>query len=246
LDGGELLSIGKPGEIVSRYQKLLYAPATEREQVRNEIVQSFRGGPSAPPKIDQKEELLPLVQQGLEPFFDPNFVPSTTLAYASHGAHILAPAVFTLAGAQVNVLVRGQRYRYRYRVAFEAGANQVRFGMLIKTLSGVQLSGAVSAPSLQAAIAWVAAGQTLEVAFEFECLMNPGTYFLSCGVLGLVNGEENFLHRIVDAVAVRVLPHMGNTSTEMVSLCAFQAYTSVDGTADGVAGDALNEQEQSA
>ena len=60
LDGGELLSIGKPGEIVSRYQKLLYAPATEREQVRNEIVQSFRGGPSAPPKIDQKEELLPL------------------------------------------------------------------------------------------------------------------------------------------------------------------------------------------
>ena len=246
LDGGELLSIGKPGEIVSRYQKLLYAPATEREQVRNEIVQSFRGGPSAPPKIDQKEELPALTQQGLEPFFDPNFVPSTTLAYASHGAHILAPAVFTLAGAQVNALVRGQRYRYRYRVAFEAGANQVRFGMLIKTLSGVQLSGAVSAPSLQAAIAWVAAGQTLEVAFEFECLMNPGTYFLSCGVLGLVNGEENFLHRIVDAVAVRVLPHMGNTSTEMVSLCAFQAYTSVDAAADGAAGDALNEQEQSA
>ena len=154
--------------------------------------------------------------------------------------------MFTLAGAQVNALVRGQRYRYRYRVAFDVGANQVRFGMLIKTLSGVQLSGAVSAPSLQAAIAWVAAGQTLEVAFEFECLMNPGTYFLSCGVLGLVNGEENFLHRIVDAVAVRVLPHMGNTSTEMVSLCAFQAYTSVDGAADGVAGDALNEQEQSA
>ena len=80
LDGGELLSIGKPGEIVSRYQKLLYAPATEREQVRNEIVQSFRGGPSAPPKIDLKEELLPLIQQGLEPFFDPNFVPSTKLA----------------------------------------------------------------------------------------------------------------------------------------------------------------------
>ena len=107
-------------------------------------------------------------------------------------------------------------------LAFDVGANLVRFGMLIKTLSGVQLSGAVSAPSLQASIPWVAAGQTHEVVFEFVCLMNPGTYFLSCGVLGLVDGDECFLHRIIDAVALRVLPQVGNTSTELVSLCMFQ------------------------
>ena len=225
LDGGELLSVGKPGEVVSRYQKLLYAPASERQRVRAEIAASLQGGESAAriaPDNMQKEELEAQAGRALEPSFDPNFVPSTTLAYASRGVHILAPGVFTPAGEPVNALVRGERYQYRYRVAFEVGANQVRFGMLIKTLSGVQLSGAVSAPSLQASLPWVESGQTLEVVFDFECLMNPGTYFLSCGVLGLVDGEECFLHRIVDAVALRVLPQVGNASTELVSLCTFQ------------------------
>lgn len=233
LDGGELLSVGKPGEVVSRYQKLLYAPASERQRVRAEIAASLQGGESAAriaPDNLQKEELEAQAGRALEPSFDPNFVPSTTLAYASRGAHILAPGVFTLAGAPVNALVRGERYQYRYRVAFAAGANQVRFGMLIKTLSGVQLSGAVSQPSLQASLPWVASGQTLEVVFEFECLMNPGTYFLSCGVLGLVDGEECFLHRIVDAVALRVLPQVGNASTELVSLCTFQTCAPVADT----------------
>lgn len=232
LDGGELLSMGKPGEVVSRYQKLLYAPASERQRVRAEIAASLQGGgpggaggsaARAAQEDLQKQEHDAQAGRALEPSFDPNFVPSTTLAYASHGAHILAPGVFTLAGEQANTLVRGERYQYRYRVAFEVGANQVRFGMLIKTLSGVQLSGAVSVPSLQASLPWVAAGQTLEVVFEFACLMNPGTYFVSCGVLGLVDGEECFLHRIVDAVAVRVLPLVGNASTELVSLCTFQS-----------------------
>lgn len=242
LDGGELLSMGKPGEVVSRYQKLLYAPASERQRVRADIAASLQGGAAggvggvggagsaaarAAQEDTQKQEHDAQDGRALEPSFDPNFVPSTTLAYASRGAHILAPGVWTLAGEQANTLVRGQRYQYRYRVAFEVGANQVRFGMLIKTLSGVQLSGAVSMPSLQASLPWVAAGQTLEVVFEFACLMNPGTYFVSCGVLGLVDGEECFLHRIVDAVAVRVLPLVGNASTELVSLCTFQSCTPV-------------------
>ena len=232
LDGGELLSMGKPGEVVSRYQKLLYAPASERQRVRAEIAASLQGGgpggaggpaARAAPEDLQKQEHDAQDGRALEPSFDPNFVPSTTLTYASRGAHILAPGVWTLAGEPANTLVRGERYQYRYRVAFEVGANQVRFGMLIKTLSGVQLSGAVSVPSLQASLPWVAGGQTLEVVFEFACLMNPGTYFVSCGVLGLVDGEECFLHRIVDAVAVRVLPLVGNASTELVSLCTFQS-----------------------
>lgn len=230
LDGGELLSVGKPGEVVSRYQKLLYAPASERQRVRADIAAGLQGSVSGAAMATenlQKEEHDAQTASVLEPFFDPNFLPSTTLAYATRGAHILAPAVFTLSGEPVNVLVRGQRYQYRYQVAFDVGANQVRFGMLIKTLSGVQLSGAVSAPSLQASLPWVGAGQTLDVVFGFECLMNPGTYFLSCGVLGLVDGEECFLHRVVDAVALRVLPQVGNTATELVSMCTFQACTPV-------------------
>jgi lipopolysaccharide transport system ATP-binding protein len=41
------------------------------------------------------------------------------------------------------------------------------------------------------------------VRFDFSCALNPGVYFLNCGVTGF-GGRQ--LHRIVDALAFRVLP----------------------------------------
>jgi hypothetical protein len=46
-------------------------------------------------------------------------------------------------------------------------------------------------------------GDEVEVSFEFCCSLNPGAYFLNCGVTG---AEGKQLHRIVDALVFRVLP----------------------------------------
>ena len=40
--------------------------------------------------------------------------------------------------------------------------------------------------------------------FSFCCRLNPGTYFLNAGVIGSVDGNSTYLHRILDASMFRV------------------------------------------
>ncbi|MFP6661481.1 MAG: hypothetical protein VCB78_08485, partial [Myxococcota bacterium] len=36
--------------------------------------------------------------------------------------------------------------------------------------------------------------------------LSPGLYFLNCGVVGLHEGSETFLHRVLDAAVFRIEP----------------------------------------
>jgi len=58
-------------------------------------------------------------------------------------------------------------------------------------------------------IPFVAAGTEIDVAFRFRCLMTPDVYFVNAGVVGLVDGREVYLHRIVDALMIRVSEYAG-------------------------------------
>lgn len=60
------------------------------------------------------------------------------------------------------------------------------------------------------------AGTTVRVEFNFECNLNPGTYFLNSGVMGVVAGSETYLHRLLDACLFRVLPVSNNLTTGVV------------------------------
>jgi homopolymeric O-antigen transport system ATP-binding protein len=222
LDFGEELAVGVPKIILGNYLRLLYAPEDQRDAIRKEIRVSCK----SPHPSDIKTVQQALGQSILasksreeterEEFFDPNLVPQSTLAYESHGAYIESPEILNLAGDKVNCLKRGKTYRYTYKVRFEKGAANVRFGMLIKTTSGMELGGGVSAPAPAQAIAYLAANSFVRVEFRFVCALNPGTYFLNAGVVGYVCEEENFLHRVLDACMFRVLPLDSNTSTGVV------------------------------
>lgn len=150
-------------------------------------------------------------------FYDPALQPTSTLAYESHGVHIAEPHLVTESGRRVNCLQRGRRYRYRYRAEFERSAEAVRFGMMIKTLSGMELGGGVSAADLTEATTVVEAGASVEVAFDFDCNLNPGTYFLNAGVTGLAQGTDTYLHRLLDACLFRVMPVSRDSSTGIVN-----------------------------
>ncbi len=116
----------------------------------------------------------------------------------------------------MNCLVRGNRYLYVYDVAFTTPASGVRFGMLIKTQSGVELGGGASAASVQNSISHVDADTVAHVEFSFQCNLNQGMYFLNAGVVGVLDEEETYLHRILDAYAFRVLPDIDSHSTGIV------------------------------
>jgi lipopolysaccharide transport system ATP-binding protein len=224
LDAGEKLAIGVPKQIVGHYQKLLYAPADKhdgiREQIRRrdeQVVESVSAGEDT-----SHEDHAPIkYAQELQESFDPNLIPSSTIEYESHGAYIESPAVLTLAGEQVNNLVSGNNYRYTYSVQFTQSASNVRFGMLIKTISGVELGGGASASSAKDSLAYVEAGSNYRVEFQFRCALNPGVYFLNAGVVGDVDGSEIYLHRLSDIAMFRVQPDTENIATGIVDFSCY-------------------------
>ena len=219
MDAGEKLMVGVPKQIVGRYQKLLYAPAAMHEMIREQIRRMDERAvgytTAAEVPVCQNESAVDHRQEQQESF-DPHLKPSSTIEYESHGAYIDSPTVLTLAGQRVNNLVRGKTYRYAYTVHFTKGASNVRFGMLIKTISGVELGGGATASSQLNSLSYVEADSRYQVEFRFKCVLHAGVYFLNAGVVGDVAGSEGYLHRLIDIAMFRVMPDSENLATGIV------------------------------
>jgi lipopolysaccharide transport system ATP-binding protein len=194
-----------PKQIIGRYQKMLYAPADKRDDIREQIRHSHSQDSLEEITIDGStikdnlpNELLPEQQES----FDPNLSPSSTIEYESCGAQINAPLILTEAGEQVNNLIRGEIYSYTYTVHFSKSAINVSFGMMIKTVSGFELGGTLIKTSSNIDLSYVEAGTNYCVTFHFRCVLNKGVYYMNAGVAG----SDGFLHRLVDVAMFRVIP----------------------------------------
>lgn len=213
LERGERLMTGDAKSVTQWYQKLVHAPEGEVASVRAEIRRADRGeGPARPepapspaarppaspavatPRLENDEAYLPSMQ------------PKSTVAYAPNGVRIERARIETEAGEPVNVLSRGRTYRWVYDAAFDQDCEQVRFGMLIKTVKGVELYGVASAGPMDGVA--VRAGTRLRVGFRFRAALASGSYFVNCGILGRPVGaaafEETYLARIIDAGMFRI------------------------------------------
>lgn len=225
IDTGERLAMGLPKQMVARYQKLLYAPSEKRESIREEIRRIDKMGEHDALLTEEAFEFNPgqdldaevsLAAEELADIYDPHLKPTSTVVYESYGAFIEDPAIYSAFGERVNQLTRAKKYYYRYRVRFDQAASNVRFGMLIKTTSGVELGGAASAASNRTSLPFVTGGSVYEVDFEFVCRLNPGVYFLNAGVVGDLNGSETYLHRLVDVAMFRVNSELASLGTGIV------------------------------
>jgi len=217
LDAGELLADGPPKQVVGLYQKLLYAPAERVASLRSELQGKSAAAPEAPPRTSPPVSSAPASDGGPEPYFDESLRPSSTLAYEPRGAVIHDPHLQTAEGKRVNVLVAGRDYVYRYQVRFERAAAGVRCGMMMRTVTGIEVCGAVTATPEQALVAIDPGGQ-LDVSFRFRCQLAPGVYFLNAGVLAREAEGEAYLDRRIDVSMFRVLPQEGRLGTGLVDM----------------------------
>ncbi|RCS31507.1 ABC transporter ATP-binding protein [Rhodanobacter denitrificans] len=217
LDRGELIAKGTPKHVVSHYHKLIYAPADKREAVR----ESIRSGAIVAHRAMSAEcvvESSEIVECEDDACFEEGLLSQSTVRYVPRGATIEDPHIETLQGRRVNVLRRGQEYVYSYRVSLQRAAAAVRFGMMIKTLAGFELGGAVSAPNGMSELV-VVPGQSFVVRFRFRAQLAPGTYFTNAGVTALEQDGETFLDRVVDAVMFKIMPdpyRLGTGSTDFL------------------------------
>lgn len=208
IDSGELLLSGAPKHVMAKYQKLIFAPENKIAELRKEYLSLEQehggdlliGGPPAP-----ENQPTPKNQVVNQPMYDSNLQPKSTESYELRGAVIHSPMITTMEGIPANVLLSGDMYYYTYKVRFEKSADKITFGMMIKTISGFELGGLVSNVHANA-IPNIEAGKTVCVKFPFRCTLLPGTYFMNAGVLGIIDGEERYLHRLMDAAMFRVQP----------------------------------------
>jgi lipopolysaccharide transport system ATP-binding protein len=211
LDHGELLLKGTAKLVISKYHNLIYAPLDRVEAVRQEIRELNQFSDLSQEAQDSSlitetsQVFEEIIQQSEEEIYIPNLVPKSTISYVSHGAKIENPYLTTLEGRVVNVLVRRKTYIYTYTVQFSESAYTVSFGMLIKTVTGLSLGGA-SSHQPQQSIDCIKAGAIVQVKFTFQCLLQPGVYFLNAGVVAVKGDRPVFLDRQVDVAMFRVQP----------------------------------------
>lgn len=239
LDRGELLTQGSPKYVVSRYQKILYSPVAQypsiRERIRAEreadAISSDEDGKPGVPASDRAgvgsivvRDAIPDIARNPaadnidgSSFFEAGLIPKSTFRYDSNGASILDPHVETLDGRRVNILQSHCEYVYVYRVRFDRTVGNVRCGMLIKAVTGLDLAGCVTSwhgddlPNVEA-------GSELEVRFRFPCLFAAGAYFLNAGVQGSIAGEDVYLDRWIDGAMFKVLHDDGRLATTTMDL----------------------------
>jgi len=217
LDEGEMIADGTPRFVVPRYHKLLYSPSDKAVAVREAIKQeSITGNASGElPAIQPKDRCksldgIPETVKDVEireveesAYFDEAMTPRSTVRYQSRGALITVPRIETRMGRQVNVLSPGREYIYTYDVLFQAAAVGVRLGMMIKTITGLELGGAATAPNPASGM-FVPAGQRLQARFRFRAMLAPGVYFMNAGVTAAEPEGETYLDRIIDVLMFRV------------------------------------------
>lgn len=222
LDSGEQLVTGAPRKVIALYHKLAYAPVDQLGEIRAAIRENTlqMALDVAPGK--ENNEAAPRNDSSVDTavddaWYDENLVPRETVKYPSRGAEIIDPHIETMDGRRVNVLRAGSEYVYTYRTRFTRSASGVRFGMLIKTLTGVELAGAVTTTPSEA-IPLVAANGIVEVRFTFRCLLAPASYFANAGVNGREGEAEIYLDRRIDVAMFRVMADTRRLTTGQVDL----------------------------
>jgi lipopolysaccharide transport system ATP-binding protein len=230
LHGGALVLSGPSKHVVNMYHKFLYAPPERQALLLAEMRQEHAyghgdlaghaGRQSQRATTNGLSAELPQLQPGKgsgdsRAFYDPTLQAVSTVHYESRGARIGEAAIVTEEEEQVNVLVARGLYVWRYRVAFDRDCYNVRCGMLIKTLTGIELGGATTALGFQG-IPRVVAGTTLTVEFTFTANLTAGTYFLNAGVLGMIDEAEVYLDRKVELGVCKILPEENALTTALV------------------------------
>ena len=201
IDSGKKILEGSPKLVTGLYLKNLRNKDINLDKLKTEYIelkQKTKGGRPGN-KTETRNQ-----HDSIKPFFDPGLNAKSTIHYEENGARISGALITTLDGEKVNVLTQGDEYIYSYQVTFMDRYDDAIFGMLIKGKEGTMISGGGCALNKEhIPQRFVVKNDVVRVNWNFMCLLNEGYYFFNAGVKSSVEGD--FLHRIVDAIIVRVI-----------------------------------------
>ncbi len=197
LENGEMLTIGQPKNIVSYYQKLIYSNSHDEANILTEIKNNTLDSD----RIDNQTSTVSFSE--LTEDFDASLKPTSTIHYENYNVFINDAYIKTLDNKKVNILVPRNDYIFCYNIKFNEDVHNIRLGMLIKTITGLELGGATNT-SFCSPIKFVEENTIINIEFKFKCLLNKGTYFMNAGVTSKNDGKDSFLARTIDILMFKV------------------------------------------
>lgn len=200
LEHGERLMFTQPLQSVRAYQKLIYAPADEQEQLVKEYRITDQSGQDMT-TVGQTASVSVTSENNVAAF-DPGLIPETTEVYPVQGAQIQSFGILDVEGHPVNVLIPGQEYQFQVCGQFLSDNDKIYFGVHIRSISGTIITGQRYPEEGKFLERMVRAGEDFCITYRFKMVLIPGVYFVGGGVWSL--NEPNCLHRILDALMFRV------------------------------------------
>ena len=199
LHQGKMACMGQPKLITTVYQRLLNTQSDTWSQEANELFQALERAQEQ----DRSKEAEAL-QQG----FDPALQPETTTSYPSCGLRIESVLTLDSQGHQINVIYQGDEFKIRISYFADQSLDHLELACNLASHSGQVIAGQ-RFPELGQGLASIQANQSFSCTFSFRGNLSPGVYFISAGAWN--TPERKYLHRIVDACAIRILPSLQTT-----------------------------------
>lgn len=187
LDQGRLIYQGKPDETVNYYLELLYAK--DRNSVIEHKILKKTPAPQ-PQKDDPPEEQI---------------IKTKSRQYVKvHNADIETVNIVNVGDENtVTVLVQNEEYKVRCVIRVNDAYDNLSLAVAVKNEQGVVITGV--SPRL--------AGKTIRnneksrhITFEYKfiCKFNPSSYFIDVSLMGDVEGKNEILCYIIDAISIKV------------------------------------------
>lgn len=242
LDHGTRLIFGPSPAAIRAYQKLLYASVDAQERLIREIlaeekVNRRHADHQSTPELSSEEVLQHPHQikttatsnEQSTDAYDPGLVPETTTVYPTQGAVIDSIQITNTSGQVVNVLQSGETYHFLVAGRFLADFSGVYFGIHIKSISGLVITGQ-RFPEEGCYLENVAAGHSFKASFAFRMDLLPGAYFAGGGIWS--SEDPHCAHRIIDALMFRVNPVKSIKSFGYVDLMSARPTVKFEGVAN--------------
>ncbi len=185
LDAGELLTQGSPANVIASYHNMLFAPDDERAIIRAQIA-----GEQVPTSTKMKAKNNP----------------ETQLIYPQNGGELSNWRAVDVEGNIAAIWRVGANYHVKYELELSEPVNNLHFSMMIKTMTGIEIAGALfkSSQSETKKLSHQA-GEKIQVQFNVPCNLRNGDYFLNIGAVEEQFGSYRFVHRVVDAIHIKVV-----------------------------------------
>jgi len=221
LHKGQPKLMGDPHRVTALYQRLGQASDEEWNEVIKKEEKEYNEMNYLHNNSDEKtenreENQYKQINNKIKPHLDKGMKAESTITYPAKGITIELIEVTTEAGDPINTMPHGTDFKVIIKYKCEKSFEAIRFGCFIANNNGAKVTGQ-SFPNLNRKSISAKKNEISLISFNYRGGLWPGYYFIGAGVAE-ANSSGLFLHRIIDAVAIRIIDDKGITQIGNVDL----------------------------